>query len=126
MRIKIDKADRAFSLYVRELADWKCEACGNPGESLQNSHYFGRANEATRFDPENCMCFCYACHVRYGSTNREGYRDLMIRKLGEAGFKRLVARSNATGKKDRKLAYLTAKTAYLDLCKRKRIKPRMV
>lgn len=124
MNIKIDRADKWFSLYVRELADWKCERCGNPGETLQNSHYFGRGNESTRFAPENCACLCYACHVRWGSTDREGYRDYMVKRLNNDGFRNLVVLANSYKKKDRKLEALKWKAAYHDLCKRKKVTPR--
>ncbi len=124
MRIKIDRADRYFSLYVRELADNTCERCGNQGESLQNSHYFGRANEATRFEPNNCMCLCYACHVRWGSTDREDYREAMIKKLGEKGYKNLVIQSNSYKKKDRKMESIKWREAYKALCKEKGVTPK--
>lgn len=123
-RIKIDTADRWFSRYVRELADNKCERCGNESESLQNSHYFGRGNEATRFDPDNCSAVCYGCHVMWGSTDREAYRVAMIRKLGENRYKALIARSNSYKKKDRRLEAIKWRAAYNDLCKQKGIKPR--
>jgi len=125
-KIKIDKADRAFSLYIRERADWKCERCGNEPESLQNSHYFGRGRESTRFDPDNCSAVCYPCHVLWGSRDREAYRQEMIRKLGQDGYKALVERSNAYKKKDRKLSYAVWKKEYQDLCKKKGVKPRLI
>ena len=51
MNLKLDKADRIFSLYIRELANNICVRCGGI-IGLQASHYFGRAKEGTRFDGE--------------------------------------------------------------------------
>ena len=69
--------DQWFSLCVRERAGWTCQACGkhyepwistkglpaNPG--LHCSHYVGRANYATRFDPLNVDAHCYGCHAKF-------------------------------------------------------------
>lgn len=115
MGIKIDAADKWFSKYIRELADNTCERCGNQGESLQCSHFFGRANESTRFDIDNVDCLCYGCHIYWGSTNREDYRVYKIKKLGEDAFEDLVIRANTYKKKDRKLEAIKWRMAYKDL-----------
>lgn len=124
-KIKIDRADRFFSLYVRERDDWRCKRCGNTGESLQCSHYFGRANEAVRFEPLNADTLCYACHVMWGSTDREGYRNFKLNQLGDNMFKVLILRANGYKKKDRKMDAIKWRLAYQDLCKQKNIKPRV-
>lgn len=114
MKIKIDKADQLFSEYIRRR-DGKCVRCGRRGTGekgivgLQNSHYFGRRNESTRFDSENCDALCLGCHQIWGSNDREAYREFKIRQLGERGFKLLLFRSNQYQKKDRKLSCLQAK-----------------
>ena len=123
MNIKIDKADAYFSLYIRELADWKCEVCGNT-ESLQASHFFGRRAENTRFEPDNVICVCFFHHQRLGSEDREAYRDFMIKKLGEKRFKTLRMQYNTSKKRDRKLEAIKWKTVYYNLCKEKNVKPR--
>ncbi len=124
LRIKIDKADTYFSLYVRELADNTCEFCGNNGESIQASHYFGRRNEAVRFSPSNVSAFCFFCHQKLGSDDREAYRDFMIKKLSDKGFKSLIAQANSYKKKDRKLEAIRWREAYRALCKDKGVTPR--
>jgi len=124
MRIKIDRSDKYFSLCVRESANNTCERCGNQGGGLQNSHYFGRANEATRHSLENCMCLCYGCHVIWGSTDREGYRDAMIKKLGEKGFKVLRVLASSYKKKDRKMEAIIWREYYKDLCEKKGVTPK--
>jgi 5-methylcytosine-specific restriction endonuclease McrA len=113
-RIKIDKADEVFSIYIR-TRDKRCVRCGRRGsgpqgiEGLQNSHFFGRANESTRFDPKNCDATCSGCHSYWGSTNHEQYRQFKIKQLGQQGFDLLVLRKNTYQKKDRKLALLVAR-----------------
>lgn len=132
MRIKIDKADTAFALYIKELGDWRCKRCGTQYDrdernSLQNSHYFSRGFESTRFDPDNCDPLCYGCHQYWGSGDKEGYREYIIHKLGEDGFKRLKIRALVTKvKKDRKMSYITWKTAYRALCEQKGVRPKVI
>lgn len=116
MKIKLDKADIAFSWYIRTRDQWTCQRCGRKEEptfenksSLQCSHYFGRARESTRFDTENCDTLCYGCHQYWGSTNREDYRHFKVKQLGEKGFTLLEIRSNTYKGKDRKMEYIIAK-----------------
>jgi hypothetical protein len=118
MRIVLDKADSIFSKYVRELADNRCVRCGGT-TGLQASHYFGRAKEGTRFDPDNVDCLCYGCHQYWGSTDREAYRAYKLKQLGENGFKLLQARAYGYHKKDRKLAYIVWSAAYKKLLQEK-------
>ena len=117
VKIKIDKADQEFSLYIRRR-DKKCVRCGSPGKpdkdgnpvvGLQNSHYFGRGKESTRFDPQNCDSLCFGCHQYWGSEDREAYRNFKIKQLGEEGYKRLVIRANSLVKKDRSFSLLKAR-----------------
>ena len=117
--MKLDKADILFSKYIRTRDKWTCQRCktkySENSKGLHNSHYFGRQNEGTRFDPENCMALCYGCHQRWDERNREEYRDFKIKQLGEQGFKILRARADLPKKKDRKLSYLIVKELYKTL-----------
>ena len=131
-QIKIDKADQAFSLYIRERDDWTCQRCGSIfdpwGEKtggLHNSHYFGRGREGTRFDPENCDALCYGCHRYWEKADREEYRAFKVRQLGENRFLSLTVRANTYKKKDRKLARIIWTAAYHDLCKKKKVTPKL-
>ncbi len=104
MKVKIDQADKYFSLWIRKRDDWTCRRCLKRDEGgMQNSHYFGRSRESTRFDPLNCDTLCYGCHQYWGSTNREDYRQFKIMQLGEKGYDLLTLRANTYSKKDRKL-----------------------
>ncbi len=129
MFIRIDQADKFFSRYVRESQGWKCQRCSrqydrDEANALQASHYFGRANEATRFAPENVDALCMGCHQLYGSTNREDYREFKIKQLGAEGFKKLIVLSNSYKRKDRKLEAIRWKAAYFALCQEKGVTPR--
>jgi hypothetical protein len=116
-KIKIDPADRIFSLYIR-LRDGRCMRCGKRGEpdkdgrpvvGLENSHYFGRWMEGTRFDPDNCITLCHGCHS-FWERDRDDYRAFMINRLkSENAFKILEWRARGYCKKDRTLALIRAK-----------------
>lgn len=110
MRVKLDKADTMFSKYIRKR-DGKCVRCGGTS-SLQNSHYYGRGKESTRFDPENCDTLCFGCHQYWGSTDREEYREFKIKQLGEKKYEALKVRARTLCKKDRNASYLFAKELY--------------
>lgn len=114
--IKIDPADRVFSQYIR-LRDGKCMRCGSVIEfndlglpvTHQASHFFGRGQESTRFDPDNLDCLCYGCHQYWGSQNREDYRAFKISQLGQDRFDSLMVKAKTYKKKDRKLELIIAK-----------------
>lgn len=122
MRIKIDKADVTFSHYIR-LRDKMCKRCFSPVRlndkglpvSHTASHYFGRGKENTRFDPENVDTLCLPCHVKWGSEDREDYRNFKIKQLGEQGFKNLCIRAEMYKKKDRQGSYLYSKKLFDEL-----------
>lgn len=49
---------------------------------------------STRFDPNNCIAFCYYCHLWKFEKEKQGkYRDMMIELLGENGFKKLAQKA---------------------------------
>lgn len=116
MKIRIDVADKYFSWYIRKR-DGKCMRCYSPvlfgekGQPLthQNSHYFSRGKENTRFEPLNCDTLCMACHMRWGGDERDEYRAFKVKQMGEEGFKRLDVQAHTLTKKDRKMALLRAK-----------------
>ena len=115
IRIKIDKADRVFSEYIR-LRDGVCVRCKSPvifnekGLPIthQNSHYYGRGAENTRFDMDNCDCLCFSCHIIWGSKDREDYREFKLKQLGKDRFDLLLLKSKTYHKKDRKMEIIKA------------------
>jgi len=105
MKIKIDSTDTLFSNYIRLRDGYICQRCGTyypEGKrgGLHCSHYFGRARENTRFDPENCDALCFGCHQIWGSEDKEGYREFKIKQLGLNGFNKLQVRSFAFRKRN--------------------------
>lgn len=74
MAIKRDAADDAFSLCVRERANWTCEACGKvdiDGQTNGRSattdcaHIHGRRSRNVRWCSDNALCLCKSCHRKF-------------------------------------------------------------
>lgn len=92
-----NKADQFFSKYIRER-DKICFLCRkNP--ATQNSHFWGRANSATRYDPENCDGVCGGCHMRHEGNKQGLYRTLKIEQLGKAAYDALEKRARSIYKR---------------------------
>jgi hypothetical protein len=119
MNIKLRKADVEFSKYIRTRDGWRCVACGTqyqpPTQGLQNSHFWGRGRENTRFDPDNCDALCFSCHQYWGGDGREEYIAFKIKQLGDRNYKKLKIRAFQYRKKDDKLALLAIKQLMNDL-----------
>jgi len=115
-RIKIDAADTTFSKYIRLRDKW-CQRCLKPGTpdkygneivGLDNSHFWSRGRESTRYDTQNCKALCRYCHEFFGGNPGE-YTEFMINRLGQPEYDRLMIRANMTQQKDRKKSLLEAK-----------------
>jgi len=124
-KTELNECDSAFSREIRQR-DGRCMFPGCPVEdfaSLQASHYFGRANWNTRFDPENMIALCMFHHFRSKDLGYE-YQKQRVEKhgwdgrytlrqkeiLGDEGFQQLVTRSE--GKKTRKEAIIETQKRY--------------
>lgn len=107
--VRIDPADKYFSLWIRWRAGWTCQRCGvkyEPGTaSIHCSHFWGRAREATRFDPENAVAHCHGCHA-FLTANPELHREWKLAQLGAEKYSLLLVRAQLPTKKDRKMAAL--------------------
>lgn len=105
-KIKIDKADKAFSLYIRTSDGWNCKRCGThyepPTSALHCSHFQGRAKENTRFDENNADALCYGCHQYFTSHPAEHYM-WQVKQKGQEKVDNIVLASNTYCKKDRDL-----------------------
>lgn len=103
-RIKIDMADKYFSLWVRSRDSWACQRCFTPytppTSALHCSHFQGRGKEGTRFEPLNCDALCYGCHMYFTAHPAEHYEWQVSRK-GQKMVDNLVLLSNTYKKKDR-------------------------
>lgn len=91
------KADKIFSRYIRDRDVWCFFNCGNP--ATQNSHFWGRGNSATRYDPENCDGVCGGCHMRHESNKQGLYRDLKLKQLGKRAYDSLGKRARSIVKR---------------------------
>lgn len=137
-KIKLDKADRAVGLYVKELNNWVCAKCKtrydrdapNVGKSLQCSHFWGRRNETTRFDLRNLDPLCFGCHIRVEGEKQGWYRMYMMNKLGSDEYndlQRLRWSVFAGHKKThRQKQYEFWKQKYIELCESKGLTPKSI
>ena len=106
VRTLIVKLDKVFSLYIR-LRDsrafgyrgFKCISCGQikPFAKADCGHYYSRKNMATRFDEDNCHSECSFCN-RFDASHLIGYRENLIKKIGQQRFDLLRVKSNQTKK----------------------------
>lgn len=97
-----DKLDKVFSLYIR-LRDampngyFRCISCGEikPFDQADCGHYFSRTHLATRFDERNCHAECRYCN-RFKADHLDGYRENLIRKIGQREFDLLRLRHQSS------------------------------
>lgn len=98
-----ERADREFSLFIRKR-DMHCQRplCLSrhlgPKE-LDCSHFIGRSNYATRYDPENCIALCRFCHGLWETEKDGAYREYMRRRLGYQKLGALERRSKKAVKR---------------------------
>lgn len=96
-RIKLTTDDKHFSWVIRDRDNWSCVRCGvrydPPTNALQCSHFWGRGNKATRFDPKNADALCYGCHSLWESNKQGDYRDFKLKQLGEKEYQKLQFRA---------------------------------
>ena len=109
MKVKIDKADKVFSQYIRTRDNWTCQRCGKryepPTSALHCSHFMGRGKEATRFDEENADAMCYGCH-QYFTAHPLFHYDWQVKRKGQKTVDSLRLRANQYHKRDREMAYI--------------------
>lgn len=99
-KIKLKPADTLFSALIRDRDNWTCIRCKTrytpPTNGLQCSHFWGRGNKKTRFDPLNCDALCYGCHARMEGNKQGEYRDIKIKQLGVKGYAELEKKARST------------------------------
>jgi hypothetical protein len=116
MKIRIDKADSVFSQAIRTRDRNMCCRCHKwyqDGKGLQVHHFFGRRHENTRFDPENVISLCFACHQFFHENPLLQCR-FFEERLGRGRYDELGIRAQMYCKRDRKMALLKAKK-YLEM-----------
>lgn len=99
-----DKLDTVFSKYIR-LRDampsgtFRCISCGKikPLDQADAGHYFSRIHMNTRFDEDNVHAECRYCN-RFSADHLVGYRENLIKKIGEKRFLMLEVHAHQTKK----------------------------
>ena len=100
----VKKLDKVFSLYIR-LRDampggcFRCISCGQikPFGQADAGHYHSRTHMATRFDEDNVSAECRGCN-RFKADHLIGYRENLIRKIGQMRFDKLAWKASQTRK----------------------------
>ena len=59
-----NKADKLFSLAIRERDGWACRNCGSTYRP-QAAHIISRRYSAVRWSSDNCLCLCQKCHLKF-------------------------------------------------------------
>jgi hypothetical protein len=82
------EADKLFSEWVRKRDMNRCRNifAKKHSEKLECSHFWGRRHYSTRYDPDNCITLCHACHSKWEGEKQGEYRDLMIGWLGQERY----------------------------------------
>ena len=100
----VDRLDTVFSRYIR-LRDamptgmFRCISCGKikPIEQADCGHFHSRTHMSTRFDEDNCHAECRYCN-RFSADHIIGYRENLIKKIGEQRFTLLDIKAHETKK----------------------------
>lgn len=115
--VRIDLADKYFSLFIRYRDNWTCQRCFKKYEvgsqGLHCSHFWGRARESTRFDPLNANAHCHGCHSFF-TANPELHRQWKLSRIGQSEYGKLMIRAETRQKKDRKLMAVVYEKLYLE------------
>lgn len=110
--IKRSLADKYFSDWIRERDDWTCQNCKTeyekPSQGLHCSHFHGRGNKSTRFDPENCIALCMRCHKHMGATPHD-HAEFFLKRLGREKYDALAIRAKLPQKIDESAVVLIYK-----------------
>lgn len=103
---RLDKADVAFSKYIRTKANWRCTRCGRhaTGQGMHAAHFHGRRKESVRFSELNVDALCAGCH-RHFTHNYSEHKSWKLNQLGQKQYDQLAIAANTPGKKQRDLEY---------------------
>ena len=92
MKIKRDIIDTLFSQYIRQLADFTCEYCGQKKSKMECSHFHSRRKKSVRWDYDNAACLCFSCHTYLGG-NPYAHTKWFEKRLGSQRFEQLNIRA---------------------------------
>ena len=93
----VNRADTAFSRYIRARDNWVCFICGKTGYDrdgvLQCGHLITRSKHSVRWDERNAACQCSGCN-RSHEFQPEIFTALWIEHHGVDAYHKLVYDSN--------------------------------
>ena len=94
----IKKLDKLVSQIVRLRG--VCARCGKGAEqiTLQCAHIYGRRNLSVRFDQENCLALCYACHFHWAHREPILFTEFVQEYLGEERYTSLKHKARSIKK----------------------------
>ena len=96
------ECDDLWSAAVKKRAGYKCERCGKT-KYLQAHHIIPRTNYALRYDLENGVALCRACHLYWAHKDVIAF-TMWIRDKRDLEY--LDSRRHAQTKNDYKLIKL--------------------
>ena len=96
-RFKGRSLDALFSHFIR-VRDAKCLRCSKV-ETLQCSHVMPRTWLATRWDPDNAITLCYACHLHWWHKDPLGAAE-WFEAMWPGRYQRVRSRALAAMKPD--------------------------
>ena len=97
MKITVTKLDKLFSEFIRSR-DKVCKRCGQKGR-LETAHFFGRRMKSVRWDEDNAVALCFACH-RFFHEHPLEHGEWYLDYLGSDKLKMLRARAYIPQKPD--------------------------
>jgi len=103
--MKLEPLDIVFSEFIRKRAMVRvggCERCLHKKteyKRLQCSHFHGRSRRSVRWDEDNAVGLCPACHLYFTAQPIE-HTQWFEHHLGGPGFIMLQARMRNIGKPD--------------------------
>lgn len=106
MNTSMTKADKYFSLYIRQKEAvngyCRCITCGRlfPWNRIDCGHFMSRRYQATRYDEKNCAPQCAACN-RFNQGQQFKFGLMIDLKHGEGTAESLLMKSKMTCKRDR-------------------------
>jgi hypothetical protein len=95
----VEKADKAFSLFIRTRDHFRCYTCGatNATHVIQCGHLITRSKYAVRWDERNGRAQCAGCNQLH-EYQPERYTQKWIDENGQAAYDKLVLDSNGGSK----------------------------
>jgi hypothetical protein len=116
----ISYLDKLFSEFIRKRAMKnaggceRCHAGKSSYKSLQCSHFHGRRKRSVRYDIDNAIGICGACHMYLGANPAE-HVLFFLEKLGQEKFNNLHIRAQFHYKIDEQAIALDLRQRIKDL-----------